>query len=262
MARIVKTRIELWDAGMFPVMTGKDYGREEGACVPLALVLPHERQADRNHGQTLHRLAERGGLSACELAAVLEDREWRAMPEHEGWAAIFRAAVKAMPTEELRTLDTAERVCFYEQEFYVLSNFSSFKVSFAGIVFDTSEHAYHWNRFPHGSPERTIIRESASAHDAFRFAQENKHRQLPNWDALKVPTMREILRAKVRQHEYVRRKLLETGDRLLVENSWRDPYWGWGPNRDGQNMLGKLWMEVRAELARAVSPQLPTKVPA
>lgn len=100
MARIVKTRIELWDAGMFPVMTGKDYGREEGACVPLSLVLPHERQADRNHGQTLHRLAERGGLSACELAAVLEDREWHSMPEHEGWAAIFRAAVKAMPTEE------------------------------------------------------------------------------------------------------------------------------------------------------------------
>ena len=39
-----------------------------------------------------------------------------------------------------------------------------------------------------------------------------------------------------------------TGDRTLIENSWRDDFWGWGPNRDGQNMLGKLWMEVRAEL--------------
>jgi pimeloyl-ACP methyl ester carboxylesterase len=34
----------------------------------------------------------------------------------------------------------------------------------------------------------------------------------------------------------------------LVENSWRDDFWGWGPNRDGQNMLGRLWMEVRAAL--------------
>lgn len=110
MARIVKTRIEPWDAGMFPVMTGKDYGREEGACVPLSLVLPHERQADRNHGQTLHRLAERGGLSACELAAVLEDREWHSMPEHEGWAAIFRAAVKAMPTEELSLTAALDKI--------------------------------------------------------------------------------------------------------------------------------------------------------
>jgi hypothetical protein len=65
---------------------------------------------------------------------------------------------------------------------------------------------------------------------------------------VKVDVMRDILRAKVAQHEYVRRKLLATGDRELIEDSWRDDFWGWGPNRDGQNMLGKLWMEVRAEL--------------
>lgn len=51
------------------------------------------------------------------------------------------------------------------------------------------------------------------------------------------------------------RDLLEkmTGDRELVEDSWRDDFWGWGPNRDGQNMLGKLWMELRAELAASAS---------
>jgi ribA/ribD-fused uncharacterized protein len=160
-----------------------------------------------------------------------------------------RSAIAPRQTGPL-TLDTDDAIYFYEQNHYYLSNFSAFKVSFAGLIFDTSEHAYHWNRFPHGSPERTIIRESASAHDAFRFAQEHKASQLPNWDAIKVQAMREILRAKARQHEYVRRKLLETGERTLIENSWRDPYWGWGPNRDGQNMLGKLWMEVRAELRR------------
>lgn len=40
------------------------------------------------------------------------------------------------------------------------------------------------------------------------------------------------------------------GDRELVEDSWRDDFWGWGPNRDGKNMLGKLWMELRAALAQ------------
>jgi ribA/ribD-fused uncharacterized protein len=87
-----------------------------------------------------------------------------------------------------------------------------------------------------------------SAHEAFKIAQANKYLQVEYWDEIKVPEMRGILRDKADQHEYVRRKLLATGDRELVENSWRDDFWGWGPNRDGQNMLGKLWMEIRAEL--------------
>ena len=143
-----------------------------------------------------------------------------------------------------------KQVLFYEREFYVLSNFSAFKLNWRGIVFDTAEHAYHWTRFPDGSPERQIIRESASAHDAFRFAQENKHQQLSHWESVKVDVMRDILRAKAEQHEYVRRKLLETGERELIEDSWRDDFWGWGPSRGGNNMLGKLWMEIRTALKR------------
>jgi hypothetical protein len=45
--------------------------------VPWSLVGPHEKQALANHGQTLARLAERGGLDVTELAAVLEDRPWK-----------------------------------------------------------------------------------------------------------------------------------------------------------------------------------------
>ncbi len=45
--------------------------------VPWAIVAPHEEQARRNHGQSLTRLAERGGLSPAELVAVLTDRSWR-----------------------------------------------------------------------------------------------------------------------------------------------------------------------------------------
>jgi hypothetical protein len=92
------------------------------------------------------------------------------------------------------------------------------------------------------------IQNAPSAHEAFKIAERNKDKRRPDWDAVKFDVMRDILRAKAAQHEYVRRKLLATGDRMLVENSWRDDVWGWGPNRDGQNMLGKLWMEIRAEL--------------
>jgi ribA/ribD-fused uncharacterized protein len=159
---------------------------------------------------------------------------------------------------ETHKLDTHGQVFFYEQDFYVLSNFSAFNVVWRGIRFQTSEHAYHFERFWNATPQvtagmaRDFICNTTSAHEAFRYAQDNKGWQRQNWDEVKVDAMRDILREKSAQHEYVRRKLLATGDRELIEDSWRDDFWGWGPNRDGKNMLGKLWMEVRSELRAAL----------
>lgn len=149
---------------------------------------------------------------------------------------------------ECHKLDTETQVFFYEQDFYVLSNFSAFRLYWKGLYFDTSEAAYHYEKFPEHHGVRAEISNAPSAHEAFKIAERNKKYRRPDWDAVKVDIMRDILRAKATQHEYVRRKLLATGDRELIEDSWRDDFWGWGPNRDGQNMLGKLWMEVRAEL--------------
>jgi N-glycosidase YbiA len=166
---------------------------------------------------------------------------------HEGAALDkFRAA-----NAERHVLDTSELVCFYEQDFYPLSNFSAFSIKWKRFRFDTLEHVYHWEKFGGFGREnfvQEIVRLSASAHEAFRYAMNMKPSRRPDWDDVKVDIMRQLIRAKADQHEYVRRKLLATGDRELVENSWRDDFWGWGPNRDGQNMLGKLWMELRAEL--------------
>lgn len=192
----------------------------------------------------------------AEGFAAGDEDAWRIV-EHAWHAPAPQSAARGEREAngiECHGLDTPDRVRFYEHDFYVLSNFSAFRVRWMGEEFDTSEHAYHWMRFPAGSLHRDSVKNAKSAHEAFRFAQSFKHMQLENWDAVKVGVMRDILRAKAAQHEYVRRKLLATGERLLVEDSWRDPFWGWGPNRDGQNMLGKLWMDVRAELLAAPSP--------
>lgn len=45
--------------------------------VPWEFVAPHEQQAKHNHGQTLQRLSERGGLGADEMLAVVTGRYWR-----------------------------------------------------------------------------------------------------------------------------------------------------------------------------------------
>jgi ribA/ribD-fused uncharacterized protein len=148
--------------------------------------------------------------------------------------------------------DTDRQVFFYEQDFYILSNFSAFQVRSYGIDFATSEHLYHWEKFngeaSHQPEIQREIRFARSAHDAFKIAEKYKASRRVDWDQVKVNVMANILRAKVQQHEYVRRKLLATGDRELIEDSWRDDFWGWGPNRDGRNELGKLWMDIRAEL--------------
>lgn len=153
--------------------------------------------------------------------------------------------------EQRLTLDTSRQVFFYEQDHYYLSNFSAFRVHWKGINFDTSEAAYHWEKFPDSPVVRREIAHARSAHAAFKIAEESRSLRRADWDDIRVDLMRDILRAKAQQHEYVRRKLLQTGDRELVENSWRDAFWGWGPSRDGQNILGKLWMDVRTELRSA-----------
>lgn len=160
------------------------------------------------------------------------------------------------------TLDTDRQVFFYEQDFYVLSNFSSFALDLGGHMYPTSEHAYHAHKFPGDSLKQAAIRCAKSAHDAFKLAERWKQYRMGAWEQVRVDIMRGILRAKAAQHEYVRRKLLATGDRELIENSWRDDFWGWGPNRDGQNMLGQLWMEIRAEQRAAdnSSAAAPAKV--
>lgn len=149
---------------------------------------------------------------------------------------------------ECHKLNTPTQVFFYEQDFYVLSNFSAFRLKWSGADFNTSEHAYHWEKF-HDVPQiQNVIFCAPSAHEAFKLAERFKDKSRPDWDEVRVGIMENILCAKAEQPEYVRRKLLATGDRELIEDSWRDDFWGWGADKNGKNMLGKLWMKIRAEM--------------
>ena len=59
------------DEKRFPIL-----GHEWIKSVPWSVVEPHREQAQRNHDQTLERLAERGGLGIEELTAILADQHW------------------------------------------------------------------------------------------------------------------------------------------------------------------------------------------
>lgn len=91
------------DEARFPILPAWDHPRLL-TDVPWSLIAPHEAQAKQNHGgQSLVELARRGGLSECELIAVLEDRKWHPMDWRTATAqtqavlAAARAALESKP---------------------------------------------------------------------------------------------------------------------------------------------------------------------
>lgn len=142
-----------------------------------------------------------------------------------------------------------EVIGFYPREFYPLDNFSSFKVEWNGYLYSSIEEAYQAASFM-GSDEEMVqaIKKSHSADEAQRLAYANKDKRRDDWYLIKLDVMELLLRLKLEQNPYVLKKLLQTGDYYIVEDSPKDSFWGWGPDRCGENQLGRLWMKLRKEL--------------
>lgn len=144
-----------------------------------------------------------------------------------------------------------DAVGFYPREFYVLDNFSPFAIRYDGEFYPTAEHAYQAQKFTYSHPDiAELIRTAPSPHEAKILAEKSKDLEAPNWDMLKVQIMEDILAAKLQQHPYCKKKLLETGNMPIVEDSPSDSFWGIGPDRKGKNHLGRIWMRLREKLRR------------
>jgi ribA/ribD-fused uncharacterized protein len=76
----------------------------------------------------------------------------------------------------------------------------------------------------------------------------NLIRRRPDWEVVKIPIMRELVRRKFREHPELAKILLSTGEAELVEeNKHGDIFWG-RVRGSGANWLGRILMEVRDEL--------------
>ncbi len=146
---------------------------------------------------------------------------------------------------------SGEIVGFYEREFYCFSNFSSFVVEWRGRIWLTSEHAYQASHFFKTAPDLAEqIYCSKSAHEAYKIAKGNADKAPEDWHDKKTEIMEDIVRHKLEQHPYVRHKLIQTGNRKIVEDSPKDDFWGWGRDKKGKNELGKIWMKLREEIIK------------
>lgn len=123
-----------------------------------------------------------------------------------------------------------------------LSNFSPHKVIYNGKEYKTSEHLYQalksTNELDHEK-----VRLSATPKESKQTAQTISIRD--DWDKYRLEAMRITLRAKLESNPELIQKLLETHPDELLEESRFDKFWGTTTNLDGENWLGKIWMEIR-----------------
>jgi len=135
-----------------------------------------------------------------------------------------------------------------------LSNMAGgYPLSINGIRILTSEALYQACRFPHLPDVQKLIIGQASPMTAKMKSKPHRKDSRPDWDMVREGIMRWCLHVKLVQHwENFGDLLLSTGDRPIVEESYRDPFWGAKPinaeTLQGANMLGRLLVELREQL--------------
>lgn len=150
-------------------------------------------------------------------------------------------------------MDSAEkpskpRLTGFIDAHFFLSNFSPSRVSFEGEIYPSVEHAFQAAKTL-DPISRNIIRMSDTPGQAKKLGRKVDLR--PDWQLVKFEIMYQLLKEKFENAD-LRRRLLETGDSLLIEgNDWGDRVWGcvllqgeWV----GENHLGRLLMRIRSEI--------------
>lgn len=133
-------------------------------------------------------------------------------------------------------------------DYSFLSNFHPCLMTIDGKDYNSVEHYFQAAKFE-GNPEfQEKIRMAATPKGAKHLGKSRDYKITEKWDALRDDVMRRALKEKFKDPTLFK-KLAETSGRLLVEDSPYDYYWGIGASGCGQNMLGKLLMELRDRLS-------------
>ena len=141
-----------------------------------------------------------------------------------------------------------------------LGNMSPYPVEHEGKQFRTTEALFQSLRF---EDEEVVeeIRAEKSPMAAKFVAKRNKERMVIEPCGEKdIENMRVCLRIKLSQHPELQELLLATEDEDIVEDCSKRKrgsglFWGAALEGDvweGQNWLGTLWMELRANLRRSL----------
>lgn len=150
--------------------------------------------------------------------------------------------------ERLRTVsveDFPEEIAGFLGEYAFLDNRYPSPLTIDGETYLCAEAAFHASKTD--DPNRRAAFRSYSGEKA-----REKGAALPvtkQWETQKVEVMRRILDAKFRQDPALGKKLLATDPAVLLNLANNSAFWGVDRyTRAGENMLGRLLMELRDKL--------------
>lgn len=137
-------------------------------------------------------------------------------------------------------MDTIEK---FDGDYRFLSNFHPVPIILDDVVYPTVENAFQ--------AAKTLDKDMRLA---FLFVSPGTSKRLgrnvelrTDWQDVKLSIMHDLLKQKFTLPD-LRVSLLATGDATLIEgNDWDDIFWG-VCRGVGENHLGKLLMQVRAEI--------------
>ena len=139
-----------------------------------------------------------------------------------------------------------------------------FRVRVNGTLLLTVEALYQACRYPHIPDLQDFIISQKSPMTLKMRIRQFREDSRPDWDRVRVRIMKWCIRVKLSQNLMrFGNLLLETGDKPIVEDSRKDPFWGAIRSSSGHlvgaNVLGRLLMELREEL-RTVGMDQPFSV--
>ena len=149
-----------------------------------------------------------------------------------------------------------------------LSNHYQCKIRLWDREFNSSEHAYLWQKAMVLGQENIADEIKYAKHAGAAKAIARRHldgKETPDWLQTSLGYMREVLEAKLEQCEEFHAVLVESKDQLLAEAT-QDIFWGTGHGTyitsnckqtywPGQNMLGEMLMNLRCKAKEKSSCQ-------
>lgn len=137
-----------------------------------------------------------------------------------------------------------KRIDVFGGRYFFLSNFFTAPVTWEGRTYQNNEAAFQSAKCIKDSQRDKFTQLDPSR--AKRAGRNVLLRQ--DWEDIKEQVMYEVCFAKFTQNPDLGKKLVETGDAILVEgNDWNDRVWGMVKGV-GQNKLGKILMRIREEI--------------
>jgi len=150
-----------------------------------------------------------------------------------------------------------DAIHFYDKNasYYEFTNTYPVEIYFDGHAWKSTEHYYQAGKFndPWDAYDKGVNGQKALKDIGFGSLQKELRRDKYSgqknkdvWESENLQRMLKALWAKFTQNKNLKNKLLETKNKIIVEDAGsNDPFYGAGADYKGENHLGQMLMQVR-----------------